>query len=87
MIVSVLWFLLTVPWVGLQYVIVVFPDHTHLRFIVSDARFQIRKLFASKFGTSCVKAFSQSPHSMIVSDALQYFLQRQDNEYDQICFF
>ena len=24
--------LLTVPWVGLQYVIVFFPDHTHLRF-------------------------------------------------------
>ena len=27
--------LLTVPWVGLQYVIVVFPDHTHLLFGVS----------------------------------------------------
>ena len=26
---SVLWLFLTVPWVGLQYVIVVFPDHTH----------------------------------------------------------
>ena len=23
-----LWLFLTVPWVGLQYVIVVFPDHT-----------------------------------------------------------
>ena len=23
---------ITVPWVGLQYVIVVFPDHTHLLF-------------------------------------------------------
>ena len=22
-----------VPWVGLEYVIVVFPDHTHLLFI------------------------------------------------------
>ena len=21
------------PWVGLQYVIVVFPDHTHLHFV------------------------------------------------------
>ena len=27
-----LWLFLTVPWVGLQYVIVVFPDHTHLLF-------------------------------------------------------
>ena len=26
----VLWLFLTVPWVGLQCVIVVFPDHTHL---------------------------------------------------------
>ena len=28
----VLWLFLAVPWVGLQYVIVVFPDHTHLLF-------------------------------------------------------
>ena len=25
---------LTVPWVGLQFVIVVFPDHTHLLFFL-----------------------------------------------------
>ena len=31
---NVLWLLLTVPWVGLQYVIEVFPDHTHLRFVL-----------------------------------------------------
>ena len=30
--VYVLWVFLTVPWVGLQCVIVVFPDHTHLLF-------------------------------------------------------
>ena len=28
--VNVLWLFLMVPWVGLQFVIVVFPDHTHL---------------------------------------------------------
>ena len=28
--INVLWLFLTVPWVGLRYVIVVFPDHTHL---------------------------------------------------------
>ena len=28
--INVLWLFLTVPWVGLQCVIVVFPDHTHL---------------------------------------------------------
>ena len=31
--INVLWLFLTVPWVGLQYVIVVFPDHIHLRFL------------------------------------------------------
>ena len=30
--IHVLWLFLTVLWVGLQYVIVVFPDHTHLLF-------------------------------------------------------
>ena len=30
--IDVLWLFLTVPWVGLQYVIVVIPDHTHLLF-------------------------------------------------------
>ena len=28
--INALWLFLTVPSVGLQYVIVVFPDHTHL---------------------------------------------------------
>ena len=28
--INVLWLFLTMPWVGLQCVIVVFPDHTHL---------------------------------------------------------
>ena len=31
--IAVLWLFLTVPWVGLQYVIVVFPDHTHFLII------------------------------------------------------
>ena len=30
MTVSVMWLFLTMPWVGLQCVIVVFPDHSHL---------------------------------------------------------
>ena len=31
--VIVVWLFLVVPWVCLQFVIVVFPDHTHLLFI------------------------------------------------------
>ena len=30
--VHVLWLFLTVPWVGLQFVIVAFPDHSHFLF-------------------------------------------------------
>ena len=40
--VSVLWFFLIVPWVGLQCMIVVFPDHTHLLFGTMVCRFQQR---------------------------------------------
>ena len=29
------WLFLMVPWVGLQYVIVVFPDHTHFLFCIN----------------------------------------------------
>ena len=34
--INVLWLFLTVPWLGLQCVIVVFPDHTHLPFLSVD---------------------------------------------------
>ena len=34
--VIVVWLFLTIPRVCLQFVIVVFPDHTHLLFLVSD---------------------------------------------------
>ena len=32
--INVLWLFLMVPWVGIQCVSVVFPDHTHLLFNV-----------------------------------------------------
>ena len=35
--INVLWLFLTVLWVGLQCVIVVFPDHTHLFFYYDRA--------------------------------------------------
>ena len=38
--ISVLWLFLAVPWVGPQYVIVVFPDHTHLLFNTKVLCFQ-----------------------------------------------
>ena len=32
----VVWLFLAVPWVCLRFVIVVFPDHTHLLFLMSQ---------------------------------------------------
>ena len=32
--VIVVWLFLAVPWVCLQFVIMVFPDHTHLLFLM-----------------------------------------------------
>ena len=31
------WLFLTLPWVCLQFVIMVFPDHTHLLFFIMDS--------------------------------------------------
>ena len=53
----VLWFFLTVPWVGMQCVIVVYPDHAH--FLSEHSlvyAFTLRIL--SKFGSS----MSHLPH-------------------------
>ena len=39
---SVLWIFLVVPWVGLSYVVVAFPGHTHLPFgfpVASQAKY------------------------------------------------
>ena len=33
----VVWLFLVMPWVFLQFVIVVFPDHTHILFLNSSA--------------------------------------------------
>ena len=34
----VVWLFIAVPWVCLQFVIVIFPDHTHLVFLINWAR-------------------------------------------------
>ena len=47
----VVWLFLAVPWVCLQFVIVVFPDHTHLllfaaKYSKNDTRRKITPIFA-----------------------------------------
>ena len=39
--VIVLWFFIAVPWVCLQFEIVVVPDHTHLLFLVLLSRYLV----------------------------------------------
>ena len=37
----VVWLFLTIPWVCLQFVIVVFPDHTHLLFMTFHGKIRL----------------------------------------------
>ena len=38
----VLWLFLTVPWVCLQFVIVIFSDHTHLLFLTETTNTDLK---------------------------------------------
>ena len=42
-----MWLFLAVPWVFLQFVIVVFPDHTHLLFFDVVYRTMLKRLSLS----------------------------------------
>ena len=56
--VNVLWLFLMVPWVGLQYVMVVFPDHTHLLF--NETEYCVSKYFSIN-GTQVLINFQVFP--------------------------
>ena len=53
----VVWLFLAVPWVCLQFAIVVFPDHTHLLFLV-EVYLVISRLLAFWFQTRRFLEFS-----------------------------
>ena len=40
--INVLWLFLAVPWVGLQCLIVVFPDHTHFLLVRIEAELGLK---------------------------------------------
>ena len=42
----VVWLFLAVPWVCLRFVIVVFPDHIHLPFLIDHMYWNILEVFA-----------------------------------------
>ena len=59
MTVSVLWLFLTVRWAGIQYVIVVFPDHIHLFCFLSILKKFIRRIIFARImsGPSALSGF------------------------------
>ena len=72
--VIVVWLFLTMPWVCLQFVIVVFPDHTHLLFlkvIRVSLRYEMSKLclYISREGGRMFCLYS----IYISFNALKYF--------------
>ena len=64
---NILWLFLTVPWVGLQCMIVVFPDHTHLLFNKVSARVQSQANTSppAKRHSDCVSQASWWWHAVV----------------------
>ena len=57
--VMVEWLFLTVPWGCLQFVIVVFPDYTHLLFFYGDLVYKLKKIVGSNnFSAQFIKIIS-----------------------------
>ena len=55
--INVLWLFLIVPWVGLRCVILVFPDHTHLRLEENPSSYRL----AAKVLLTCGASFRSNP--------------------------
>ena len=67
--INVLWLFLTVPWVGLQYVFLVFPDHTHLLFVTVSALWPF--FMVSWVGLQCViVVFPDHTHLLFIHFAV-----------------
>ena len=51
--VVVVWLFLAFPWVCLQFVIVVFPDHTHLLFFMILNKLHVLKISSGRESLVC----------------------------------
>ena len=74
--INVLWLFLMVPWVGLQCVIVVFPDHTHLPFVYVQAVRMYESYVFLRRGTNVVRSILNRLVKCILS-VLVKFIFRQ----------
>ena len=67
-IINELWLFLTMPWVRLQCVIVVFPDHTHLLFVLASHSFVWKCMAKSTIQLLCHRLHNLS--SLFSNDSL-----------------
>ena len=76
--INVLWLFLAVPWVGLQCVIVVFPDHTHLLLDIKKGQGQPKISLRSAFEHAMLdphpECYTPSPNaiSLLVLENIIY---------------
>ena len=54
------WLFLAVSWVCLRFVIVVFPDHTHIQFFIEQLFFIFKQMLSiGSFGRCKIKIFTK----------------------------
>ena len=85
--VNVLWLFHMVPWVDLQFVIVVFPDHTHLNFlffIISSIQQPLIQTYAD-FLPEAISSIQQLlMQTSAISNIQQFHIQTQCLQQSQI---
>ena len=89
----VVWFFLAVPWVCLQFVIVVFPDHTHLNLGVernqaAPERNQIMLVDICRKGKQAnwILVYLNLLSCRYIWHSLKHFFQMEKNIYDSVTY-
>ena len=68
----VVWLFLAVPWVCLQFVIVVFPDHTHLLILIKMVILETKGIFLLKTFIS----FNRGKHKWVKRSNFIFFISQ-----------
>ena len=69
----VVWLFLAVPWVCLQFVIVVFPDHSHLLFFIEILRQNVSKRTTIIFFYKQLQEYDEKYHLNFYGDLFKSF--------------
>ena len=87
--INIMWLLLTVPWVGLQFVIVVFPDPTHLVYITVYCNSILYYCFFLCICMNCYWCFaynSQSNKTLLYSILYLYSMNVASADHSRFLF-